>query len=110
MPMELGDVIASRILSLDDTESVSVSIGRPVVDSDGSVFCPYQITGIGTGRVRRIGGVDGVQSILLAMKMIANDLYSSPEGRAGRLSWAGDRNLDFPVLEITEPLVPRKGS
>ena len=43
---------------------------RKLPDSQGDSFCPWQIIGIGDERVRYAAGIDGVQALDLAMKVI----------------------------------------
>ncbi|MFL6621613.1 MAG: DUF6968 family protein [Sulfurifustis sp.] len=84
-------------------------MGKPEPFDDGiNHYCPYQVIGIGRDDVRYAGGVDGVQALQLALKMIGADLYTSQEAQAGKLSWGGGKNLDlgFPVPEVLRDLAP----
>jgi hypothetical protein len=112
-PMEqvkLGTVIATRKLTLAGVKTVTVRIGKPELFPDGlNWYCPYQVDGIGNGRVRRAGGIDAVQALQLALKMIGADLYTSAEARSGSLTWdAGkeQRDLGFPVPDAIKDLAP----
>lgn len=107
MQIELGDVIATRTLALDGKDTITVRIGRPVTEPDGTVFCYYQVLGVGSGRVRRAGGVDEIQALTLAMKIAAADLYASDEGKAGRITWLGEKDLGLPVADALKPFLPR---
>jgi hypothetical protein len=107
MQFDLGDVIATRTLRLDGKDTIMLSIGRPVAEPGGTVFCYYQITGVGSGRVRRAGGIDDIQALTLALKIAAADLYASDEGKAGRITWLGEKDLGLPVPDVIKPFVPR---
>jgi hypothetical protein len=105
----VGTIIATRELALASGKKVSVIIGKPKkIPDNGGYYCPYQIVGMGKEKVRYAGGVDGVQSLLLALEMIGADLYTSKEAKAGTLSWdgGGNGNLGFPVPDVLRDLVP----
>jgi len=107
---DVGNVIAERELDTSDGRTVKVLIGQPQPFPEGSsYYCPIQITGIGKDMVMRAGGVDSVQALLLALKMIGARLYTSDEGRAGTLTWLERRNLGFPVVPFLQDLVPEDG-
>jgi hypothetical protein len=110
-PVELGEIIARRELSLSGGGPVMIEIGIPFeVESEHTEFwCPYRITGIGSGRVRAAIGLDAVQALMLALQVIGSDLYACDEYRTGRLRWfANDwsRSLGLPVFEGFRDLLP----
>src|SRR4030081_2369044 len=97
---DVGTVIATRELSISVGTTVTVLIGKPEKFPDSEdYYCPYQILGLGNQRVRYAGGIDAVQALELALKMIGTDLYTSKEVQAGELSWPGGKkgDLGFPV-------------
>jgi hypothetical protein len=109
---ELGDVIATRKLSLRDGTAVVVSIGCPRpfpreedFPDDDSFFCPYRITGLSKLRESHVGGVDAVQALRLALQKIGVDLKFSEEGKRGDLFWLDDSddNFGFPAMPISAP-------
>jgi hypothetical protein len=106
----VGSVIAERRLTLSGRSTVSVFIGKPEPFPDGNGFyCPYQIVGFGNERIRRAGGEDTVQALLLALKMIGVDLYTSQEARNGLLTWdagSGEGDLGFPTPDSARDLAP----
>lgn len=111
--MQLKDVgvqIAIRELQANGRK-ITVVIGKPEMFPDGvNFYCPYQIVGIGNERVRYSGGVDAVQALQLAMKMIGAELYTSQEAQSKQLSWVDDTgNLGFPVPDVLQDLVPPSG-
>jgi hypothetical protein len=110
--MQLQDVgiqIATRTLSVGGKQ-VTVVIEKPEEFPEGDNFyCRYQITGIGNGRVRYAGGVDAVQALQLALKMIGAELYTSQEAKTKQLSWEAAQSpsdLGFPVPDSVKDLLP----
>lgn len=107
--MDIGTVIAKRELTLSSGKPVTVLIGKPERFPDSpDYFCSYQILGLGSERVKRAGGVDAIQAMECAHKMIGADLYTSNEYRAGELHWsAGSQgDLGFPVADSIADLGP----
>ena len=95
---DIGTIIATRVLTLAATKTVTISIGTPTAYPDGNDFyCPYQIVGIGSGQIRYASGVDSFQALYLAMKKIGADINTSSEAKSGDLTWLGNRDLGFPV-------------
>jgi hypothetical protein len=84
----VGVVIATRQLTLDETQKVQVLIGKPEPLPDREDwYCPQQIVGIRSGRVKYATGVDAAQALVLALTMVGAELYCSAEYEAGPLSW-----------------------
>lgn len=108
--MKITTVIATRVLDLSDGRKVTITIGKPEKFPDAEdYYCPYQIVGIGSEHVRHAGGIDAVQALELALKMIGADLYTSQEAQAGVLSWnAGSKkgDLGVPVPDVLRDLPP----
>ena len=97
----VGEVIATRSLNLADEKDrvVVVLIGRPRQFPDSTdYYCPFQITGIGSERVKYAGGVDPVQALQLALLKAGADLYALDRKTGGRLRWDGGEpgDLGFP--------------
>jgi hypothetical protein len=110
-PVELGEIIARRELSLSGGGHVLIEIGIPfeVKFEHPEYWCPYRITGIGSGRVRRTVGIDAVQALMLALQIIGSDLYACEEYKTGRLRWVTNdwsRSLGLPVFESCRDLLP----
>jgi hypothetical protein len=104
----VGTVVATREIDIDGTGKVLVTIGMPQeFPEGGSFFCPYQISGMGDGKVRYSGGADGVQALELTLQRIGTDLYTSDEFKADRLRSEGRKNLGFPVPACISDLVPK---
>ena len=109
----VGDVIASRELTLDETSKVTVLIGKPLrlpIEREWEDWrCPYQKLGGGDDRVRCAYGIDPVQALFLALQMIGAELYCSEEYKAGRLDWDCGKvkgDLGFPVADIIRDVLP----
>jgi len=107
---KIKEVIATRKLySADRSKRVIVKIGKPEKFPDSSdYYCPYQIIGLGNEKARYAAGVDAVQALQLALKMIGADLYTSKEARIGSLVWEGGckGELGFPVPDSISDLAP----
>jgi hypothetical protein len=108
---DVGDVIASRELTLDKTQSVTVLIGKPQrLSGSSDWYCAHQKIGIDSDRVKYAIGVDALQALLLGLSMVGVELYTSPEYEAGRLSWdcgAVKGDLGFPVPPNVQDILPR---
>lgn len=98
--VEIGEEIASRTLQWTDssghTRDVRIRIGRPQPFPDSTdVYCPVQIVGIGSETVKYSAGVDGIQAIVLALKMMRADLEALEREFSGQFSWLGQSSLDM---------------
>jgi len=74
-------------------------MGKPQQFPDAQdYYCPYQIKGVGTEKIRWSGGIDAFQAIELALKMIGADLKSLVHRGGHKLSWVADKDggLGFP--------------
>jgi len=97
----IGEIIALRKLYLtgEKDKTIAVSIGKPQQFPDSQdYYCPFQITGIGSEKIKYAGGVDAIQAIQLAFDMIGVDLYVLNKENNGRIRWEADRkgSLGFP--------------
>jgi hypothetical protein len=98
----LGEVIAQRkftLLGEGGSREVIALLGTPVRLSDSiDYICPYQITGLGTEKIRHSRGIDAFQAIQMAFLMLGADLYALNKESEGKLRWEGDGsgNLGFP--------------
>jgi hypothetical protein len=103
MMSSIADVIATRTLQIVDgagkpSYDVRIVLGRPLEESSGEWSCPYQIVGLGDGAVRRVSGLDAIQSLQSAMLVIGGYLQGTEHAEQGRLLWAGERELGFPKV------------
>lgn len=98
----IGEPFINRIMQLHEAEHVKIAIGKPQKFPDGNdYYCPYQIIGLGDGKVNWSGGIDEIQALLLTLEGIGIFLNNSEEYKQGNLSWIGsaDGNLGFPHLD-----------
>ena len=105
----IGEIIATRTLTLDGKTPAKILIGKPQPMPDGpDWYCPYQTQGVGPGRVFYGAGVDEVQAFIHALSMVGAELYCSDEYRDGRLSWdcAPGGDLGLPVPENIRDVLP----
>ena len=110
-PINLGEIIAQREYYLEPGQKVVIRLGMPFPQAEypHDSCCPYQIEGLGSGKVRVAHGIDAFQSIWLAMQMIGAELYTSDEFAAGKLKLAEgppDPDLCLPVPRAMEDLLP----
>src|ERR1035437_465795 len=108
-PDGLGGMIAERRLTLisDDGEvrDVVARIVKPEPSSDRAEFsCECQISGLGDGKVMRIYGFDGFQSLQLALRFISTLLNHYRRESSGRMYWQepGD-DMGFADVRATQP-------
>lgn len=68
-------------------------------------YCPYQIAGVGSGKVKYAAGIDAFQAIQLAMQRIGTDLSVLNRECGGKLRWEGDEDggLGFSIIPGCEP-------
>jgi Domain of unknown function (DUF6968) len=105
-------LIATRILRLrraaDDVE-IPVRIFAPE-QRTGSWFCKFEVGWPDGPWAMAAGGVDAVQALELALKMIGAQIYASDHHTAGRLVWLEPgRGYGFPVPSgIRDLLVARR--
>jgi hypothetical protein len=106
----IGQVMGERkyvlLTSSGSKEEVVVRIGVPQKSPDRhDVFCPFEIVGLGTRKIKFASGIDGLQALRLALKMIGVDLhyYRKQFGGALYLYEEGD-DLGFPEEAWTEGL------
>jgi hypothetical protein len=101
----VGDVIATRGLFLanEPSHKIVVKMGKPqpLPDALGDDhFCPIQIVGLGSEKVKYAAGVDAFQSVELGLKMIGIELAVLNREHEGQLRWEcnerGDLGFPFP--------------
>ena len=102
--VELRQVVAERVLILAPDGLVTARIGLPFTPPDypNESWCPWQIEGLGDGRVRAAVGIDSVQALWLAFQRVGSELYMTEEYASGRLmAFPNDAkgDLGFPVLQ-----------
>jgi len=98
--VQIGEEIASRTLQWTDSSglirNVRIRIGRPQPFPDSTdTYCPVQIVGIGSETVRYSAGIDGIQAIVLALKMVRAELEALERELSGQFTWCGQSSLDM---------------
>lgn len=98
----------TRTLRLSDeaATAIPVSVFMPVQeDSDWS--CVFSIGWPERTLERKVFGIDAIQSLELALRMIGTELYTSEYHKAGRLMWLKPgAGYGFPVPKtISDMLV-----
>jgi len=93
---------------LPTNRDCKVGHARQFPDATG-YYAPFQVTGVGSVNVRYAGGIDAIQAIQLAMKMIGAYL-SMLTNEGGDLSWeGGDNGISFPILRsLSDDSVSRR--
>lgn len=95
---DVGEIIATRSLSMlhDDRTSseVLVVLGKPqpLPGLETDYYCPYQIRGAGSEKVRHTCGIDAFQAIKLAIRSLGVHLDLLNKELGGRLRWDGDKD------------------
>lgn len=76
---------------------VTVKIGKPSEDIDGSWVCPYCISGLDEiePSIFKVKGIDSVQSLLGVFKVIEGTLSGSDVAKHGTLWWYGHNKPPF---------------
>ncbi len=94
--VKLGTVIAERVLKSSRLDSnVTIRIGCPQATAEGDFITPYQIIGAGDQEVRFAAGLDALQSLQLAIRMIGADIsYGLKEYE---LKWADGDDAGLPM-------------
>jgi hypothetical protein len=98
---KIDDVCAIRKLFLltDPSVEIHVLIGIPQLFLDtADYYCPVQIQGIGTEKVDFAVGIDAVQAMQLAFRLLGSMLAKLNNAYNGALRWEGDTkgDLGFP--------------
>src|SRR5262245_60360327 len=101
-------IIATRHLTFSDASAaheIPVHIHAPE-KAEVDWICRYEI-GWPAGKVeRRIGGVDAVQALLCALKIIGAELYASTQHESAGLVWLSpNRGYGFPVFQNLRDLL-----
>jgi hypothetical protein len=97
-PESLGKVIAKGELTVSGrgwSRKVTLLIGKPrKTPGQQEYYCPYQIRGMGTDRIKRAYGIDSFQALQLTIRALAAELEKLGRDAGGRLHWLGEAD-DF---------------
>jgi hypothetical protein len=101
-------VVATRMLTLK-TESGEIGVPIRVFapeKEDSGWSCRYQIDWPEGTEDMKAAGADSMQALIIAMKMIGADLYSSSYHRSGKLRFeAQGSGYGFPVVTSIRDLL-----
>lgn len=89
------DVIARRVFKVDGQE-VECRFFKPEED-DGSFFCRVQIAWPEGTKIKRAGGVDEVQALLLGMMSVHTELLVARNMDGRSVEWLDEQSLGLPV-------------
>lgn len=99
--------VFTRILHDRDNPAaeIPVRVFAPAPD-DGAWWCRFTIGWPDGELARKAGGIDAIQALDLALKMIGANLYTSDLHEAGRLVWLeAGRPYGFPVPDTIRDLL-----
>jgi len=93
---EIGVIAEHTLTATIDGKSsaVVVRFAKPAPHPKRVWACPYQISGIGDEKVRRAFGIDGVQSLQLAM-FSTGAVFSTPRDEV-KLTFLNENHPGFP--------------
>lgn len=101
-------LIASRMLKLrngSEEIQIPIRIFAPK-EEDGSWFCHYEIDWPGENRKMDVGGVDAVQTLVLALQTIGAEIYTSSYHKSGKLFLEKPgQGYGFPVVPTLRDLL-----
>lgn len=91
------EIFVEREFELRENEVVVARIFRPV-QREVDFRCDYEI--VWPDRTRRFAmhGIDGVQALIHALKIVRVELISSPEGKLAQIRWVGMEDLGLPDI------------
>ncbi|MGQ3284354.1 DUF6968 family protein [Bosea sp. (in: a-proteobacteria)] len=96
--MDLPEPIASRTFELGRSGIVTASFFAPFPDRT-DWCCAYRIDWPSRAQDGKAFGVDSVQALFLAMKMVCAELANAPETISEGLTWLGMSDLGMPGVE-----------
>src|SRR5438874_13405972 len=94
----VGEVIATRVLINigSSKDSYVVKLGMPrKFSASNDFYCPVQIKGAYEDQVSYSAGIDAVQAVQLAMRLIGGKLLHLNQQLGGTLRWEGDEAVDL---------------
>jgi hypothetical protein len=101
-------VIATRVIKLEsDNREVAIPIRVFAPEREDNAWsCRYQIDWPEGTQDRKAGGADSMQALIIAIKMIGADLYSSSYHRSGKLMFhTPGSGYGFPVATTMRDLL-----
>lgn len=75
--------------------------GHPRISpNEEDFFCPFQVNGLRDDRVRYAGGVDALQALILALKMLSVYVETLDEVRRGEVLWLDGSDPTLGLLSV----------
>ncbi|MBB5716783.1 DUF6968 family protein [Sphingomonas aerophila] len=90
-----GAAFVERIFE-DGEREVRCRFFTPQQQPTGEYRCAWTLTWAGETKSHSAHGIDGVQALLLAMRVVHTELVDSESYRAGRFTYLQQRDLDLP--------------
>ncbi len=108
---ELGDTILEREFQAVDADGnqsiIKLRVGLPYLSDDTTEIewwrCDYQITGIGSEKVRCAHGIDALDALLMCIRLA--DVFMRNYQKTKTITWLGEEDLGLippPAEELTE--------
>ncbi len=91
----MAEVFIERRYELGGSAEVVIRFRQPM-QQDRDFCCDYEIVWPDRTRAFHACGVDGIQALILALKMAHTDLLYSPEGKRGEIKWLAQSDLGLP--------------
>jgi len=102
-------IVATRTLTLrgaDTNSEIAIRIFVPEEQEPGVWSCRYEIDWPEGTRKFAAHGIDSVQAIELALKMIGSEIYTSEYHKSGNLMWDEQgKGYGFPVARNIRDLL-----
>jgi hypothetical protein len=105
-PNSLGEIIAERkfVMRSDSgaAREILVLMGKPQPFPDSpDYYCPCQIKGVGSEKIKYVGGIDAFQALNCALQALGAELQFLNQESNGKITWDADKSgsLGFPVPE-----------
>jgi Domain of unknown function (DUF6968) len=106
--METNMVVATRVLKLETSDGdIEIPIRLFAPEQNGDAWtCRYEIDWPEGTQSMEAGGVDSMQALVIATKMIGAGLYSSAYHKSGKLMFDAPGNgYGFPVVSSIRDLL-----
>ena len=97
------DIFAERRFELGPDEIIA-RFYAPTLEPAGEYKCRITISWPDRERQSHACGIDGVQALMLAMRLVHSELIHSDAYREGRLTYLHQKDLDLPPSWGAGPL------
>ena len=97
MGLDINDATISRQYDLRDGRKIILYVWPPLIQPGGEYACFYRLVGLLGDRTRKAYGIDSLQALLLAIRVIYAELSYCEAYKNGDLTWLGGRDLGLPL-------------